>query len=48
MHPRISSHIGMATLAAVLGFLIAPHRRRFEDVGHDWRSLLIGAPPALR
>jgi hypothetical protein len=27
--------------------LIGRRQRRVRDVGHDWRSLLLGAPPAL-
>lgn len=27
--------------------LIGRRLRRLHDVGHDWRSLLLGAPPAL-
>lgn len=41
---------GLASVALLLARhdrLIGRRMRRLDDVGHDWRSLLIGAPPAL-
>jgi hypothetical protein len=35
-----------ATLALGHDSLVGRHRRRLGDVGDDWRSLLLGAPPA--
>lgn len=37
----------MALLLARHDRLIGRRMRRLHDVGHDWRSLLLGAPPAL-
>lgn len=36
-----------ALLSARDDRLIGRRLRRLRDVGHDWRALLIGAPPAL-
>ena len=53
-HVRIlpSRPVGMfsITILAVAGLvlLITTGRRRINDAGHDWRSLLLGAPPAGR
>ena len=41
---------GLASLTLLLARhdrLIGRRMRRLHDVGHDWRSLLLGAPPAL-
>jgi hypothetical protein len=56
--PRPSAPIPLAlvtvvAVTAVLAVTRAPRRpfdllrRRLHDVGDDWRSLLLGAPPAL-
>ena len=41
---------GLASIALLLtryDRLIGRRLRRVHDAGHDWRSLLLGAPPAL-
>jgi len=41
---------GLASVALLLtrhDRLIGRRLRRLHDVGHDWRALLLGAPPAL-
>ncbi|HEY8524462.1 MAG TPA: hypothetical protein VIL48_05845 [Acidimicrobiales bacterium] len=41
--------LGLACLAALWSAasgLVGRRRRRIGDVGDDWRSLLVGAPPA--
>jgi hypothetical protein len=37
----------VALLLARHDRLVGRRLRRLHDAGHDWRSLLLGAPPAL-
>jgi hypothetical protein len=48
--PLRLSHVHAMPLMSALVCLgvIGRFRRRVTDVGHDWRSLLVGAPPFLR
>lgn len=44
------SHMHAMPLISALVYLgvIGRSRRRVTDSGHDWRALLVGAPPPLR
>ncbi|MEW6475350.1 MAG: hypothetical protein AB1679_24100 [Actinomycetota bacterium] len=44
------SHLSAMPLISALVCLgvTGRFRRRITDAGHDWRSLLVGAPPSLR
>ena len=45
---RISHLPGMPLICGLVGVsVIGRFRRRITDAGHDWRSLLVGAPPPL-
>lgn len=48
--PLRLSHIQAMPLISTLVCLgvIGRSRRRVTDAGHDWRALLVGAPPFLR
>lgn len=45
---RLSQLQGIAVLCGLVGVgVIGGFRRRITDAGHDWRALLVGAPPPL-
>lgn len=46
MRAPYADAIPLASALVCLG-LVGPSRRRITDAGHDWRSLLVGAPPVL-
>jgi hypothetical protein len=48
--PVRRSHMHAMPLISALVYLgvIGRSRRRVTDSGHDWRALLVGAPPLLR
>lgn len=46
--PRLSHMHVMPLISALVCLgVIGRFRRRVTDAGHDWRSLLVGAPPSL-
>ena len=45
---RLSHRQGMPLICGLVGVgVIGRFRRRITDAGHDWRALLVGAPPPL-